>query len=193
MKKSLFLAAAVLAASGAQAQSTATANVNALAGIAPAMTLTCTDVNFGIWSVPAGDKGGATTITMTVNSADSATAIETVTPGGVTTVAQIGADSAGKCKVEGAWNALTASIGSSTGKVFTSSNHIVALGGVKLPTVANTGVVADLVLSTTTPSVNAASEAYFYVVGTLTIPNNLVAANYGGYRASTPAIVTVTQ
>ena len=158
------------------------------------MTLTCADVNFGVWTVPTGDRGGVTTITMTVNSPDSPTALPTVTVGGASTnVAQIGADDAGRCKVEGAWNALTASIAANVAKPFTTSNHVVANGVVKLPTVGASGVVADLTLSTLTPSVNAASEAYFYVIGTLTIPNNLVVGNYGGYRSSTPAVVTVTQ
>jgi hypothetical protein len=193
MKKSLFLAAAVLAASGAQAQQTASTTVNAVAGLAPVMTLTCTDVNFGVWTVPSGDRGGVTTLTMSVNAPDSATATETIAVSGVTTVAQIYPDTAGRCVVQGAWNTLTAAINGNSGMAFGTSNHIVALGNVKVPTVTNSNVSANLTLSTTTPSVNANSEAFFYVVGTLTIPNNLITGNYGGYRANTPATVSVTQ
>ncbi len=157
------------------------------------MSLTCTDVNFGVWTVPSGDRGGDTTLTISVNAADSAVAVESIAVGGVTNVAQIYPDNAGRCVVQGAWNTLTAAINSNTGMAFGTSNHIVALGSVKVPTVTNTSVAADLTLSTTSPSVNANSEAFFYVVGTLTIPNNLITGNYGGYRANTPATVSVTQ
>jgi hypothetical protein len=191
MKKSLLLVAAVLAASGAQAQTVGPVPVNALAGLAPAMTLTCTDVNFGVWSVPAGDRGGSTTITMTVNTPDSATAVETVVAAPATGIAQIRPDSAGRCKVEGAWNAVTASM-TGAAVTFTTSNHVSNTVGVVVPTVT-APMTGNLVLSTTTPAVTALSEAWFYVVGTMTIPNNLVAGNYGGYRSAVAAQVSVTQ
>ncbi|MEY4978536.1 MAG: hypothetical protein RLZZ352_806 [Pseudomonadota bacterium] len=159
------------------------------------MTLTCLDVNFGVWTVPSGDRGGSSTVTLTVSSPDSATATTTATLGGTTTgLARVGAAPvAGACKVDGAWNTLAITIANNTGKNFVASNHPVANGAAKLPVTANTGVVADLTLSTAAPSINASSEAYFWVTGVLTIPNNVVAANYGGYRAQTPATVTATQ
>lgn len=193
MKKVLLLASAVWIASGVQAQQIVSTSVNAVAGLAPVMALTCTDVNFGVWTVPAGDRGGVTTLSMTVNSPDSSGAVESIVVGGVPTVAQIYPDTAGRCVVQGAWNSLTAAISNNSGMAFGTSNHIVALGSVKVPTVANTSMTANLVLSTLTPSVNASNEAFFYVVGDLTIPNNLIAANYGGYRANVSATVSVTQ
>jgi hypothetical protein len=128
---------------------------------------------------------------MTVNSPDSATAVETVAALPATGIAQIRPDSAGRCKVEGAWNAVTATL-TGAAVTFSSSNHVSNTVGVVVPTVT-APMTGNLVLSTTTPGVTALSEAWFYVVGTMVIPDNLVAGNYGGYRSAVAAQVSVTQ
>lgn len=183
---------AALAAFGAQAQSTG--SVNVIAGLSPVLKLTCSDVNFGVWRVPAGDRAGVTTVTLRVNG-DLQAAQTTPELGGtqinVSLATGYQVPAAGYCKLEGSNGYLgstaLASISGATGMTFTTSNH----DNLKVPVTA-AGVTADLGLSTTAPVVTDLGEAHFRVVGVMTIPNNLVRANYGGYRAVTAATVSVS-
>lgn len=191
MKKVLILAA-LSAAFGAQAQSTG--SVNVIAGLSPVLRLTCTDVNFGVWRVPAGDRNGVTTVSLTVNG-DLQGAQTTANLGGtqidVSLATGYQVPTAGYCKLEGSNGYLgstaLASISGATNMAFTTNNH----DKLKLP-LAAAGVTANLTLSTTAPVVTDLGEAHFRVVGAMTIPNNLVRANYGGYKAVTPATVSVS-
>ncbi len=193
MKKVLILAA-MLGSLGAQAQSTS-GSVNVIAGLSPVMKLTCSDVNFGVWRVPAGDRGGITTVTLRVNG-DTQGAQTTADLTGVQTEVSLATGyqvpTAGYCKLEGSngyvGSTASASINGATGMAFTTNNH----DNLKLPLTA-AGVTANLTLSTAAPVVTDLGEAHFRVVGAMTIPNNLVRANYGGYKAVTPATVVVNE
>lgn len=190
--KKVLVAASLLAAFGAQAQSTG--SVNVIAGLSPVLKLTCSDVNFGVWRVPTGDRSGVTTVTLRVNG-DLQGAATTPELGGtqinVSLATGYQVPTAGYCKLEGSNGYLgskaMASISGATDMAFTTSSH----DNLKVPVTA-AGVKANLSLSTTEPVVTDLGEAHFRVVGVMTIPNNLVRANYGGYAAVTPATVSVS-
>lgn len=193
MKKAVVFAA-ILASVGAHAQ-TGQKPVNAIAGLSPVLILTCQDVNFGVWRVPAGDRAGITSITLTTNG-DLLASPTTATIGGVSDQVSLASGyqvpTAGHCKLEGSngyqGSSVEAFINSNTNIAFTTSTH----DNLKAPVATAAGVTANLSLSNATPAITADGEANFRIVGTLTIPNNLVRANYGGYRSATPANVSVT-
>ncbi len=187
------LAASTLAAMPAQAQQVVTASVNARAGLAALTAVTCDDVNFGVWRVPARTSGGSTIITLTV-SANNATGTTTTSISGNTT--NVGAASgyiastAATCTVTGATTVsatLPTAITNNVGLAFVGSNHET----LNFPT-SVAAMNATLTLGGTGVVVDSTGSGTFRVVGVLTIPQAIVAANYGGYKTATPATVSVT-
>ncbi|MFU8785590.1 hypothetical protein, partial [Aliidiomarina sp.] len=92
--KKLTAAAAIVAAGFATnvAAETASDTIEVYAGLAPVLELTCTDVHFGVWRVPTGDRTESNMITLigttTVNElAGTATFTSSVSADG-TTVAE---------------------------------------------------------------------------------------------------------
>lgn len=73
--KKLTAIATVVAAGFATnvAAETATDTVEVYAGLAPVLEMTCSDVNFGVWRVPTGDRSGTTTVTLDASSVATAT------------------------------------------------------------------------------------------------------------------------
>ncbi len=183
-------------ASQANANDTKTAPVGAIAGLSPVLSLTCTNVNFGVWRVPVRSSGGATTVTLTV-SANNASGSTTATTGGNTTnvAAASGYEvpNAATCTVSGSNNAtdtIQTAIADNTGLNFGISNH----NNLTAP-VATAALTADLALGGTGVLINSTGSGTFRVVGVLSIPETIVQDNYGGYATSTAensATVTVT-
>lgn len=196
MKKVLQLSAiaalTALAANGARAE-TASDSVDATAGLQPALELSCTDVSFGVWRVPVRASGsGTTTITLDASN-------DSVTPGGNTTrVAQSQSDaswahSRGTCTLSGSLaneeTSAAITITGNTNMAFTGANAAASgYVGLAAPTTAAALTATLSVPPNVTISGGAAS---FHVGGVLTIPQAIVADNYGGYKTSAAADITV--
>ncbi len=186
------LAVISMQAQGADAGS---ASVNAIAGLAPVVIVSCTDVNFGVWRIPNRTSGGATTVSLTVNG-NTAAAATTATAAGNTTRVSLAsgfvAPTAATCSVSGIMNQLATvqtSIASNTGLGFTSSNH----EGLDTP-ISLASLSANLALGGTGVYIDTNGEGTFRVTGVLTIPTVINANHYGGYKTTgiNAARVTVT-
>ena len=180
-----------LFATGAMAD-TASDTVDAKAGLVPALELSCTDVSFGVWRVPVRSTGGDTIITL-----DRATNTAAAS-GNDSRVAQSLSDaswtqSRGECTLSGSRaadsTAADVSITGGTGMTFTGqAAATTGFVGLAAPSTAAT-LAATLTTGATTTITSGAST--FYIGGTLTIPETIVSANYGGYKTSEAATVTV--
>ncbi len=179
-----------LAATSAMAES-ASDTVDATAGLQPALELSCTDVSFGVWRVPIRSAGGATTITL-----DKAN--DTVTAGGNTTrVAQSMSDASwtharGECTLSGSTaadeTAATLSIADNVDMAFAAAAAAATgYAGLDAATAAATLLATLDIPETATISSGSTS---FYVGGTLTIPETIIADNYGGYKTTAAATIS---
>ena len=196
MKMNAALLAAVFTAFvalPAQAQSTSTTistSVNARAGLSPILSVTCDAVNFGVWRVPIRNSGGTTAITLTV-SANDATGVSSGTASGNTINVALDTGyllpSAATCNVYGSrpvGTTLTTAITGNTTLRFIASNHE------SLPTPSvMADLTANLALAAPGVAVDANGNGAFRVVGVLTIPQPIVAGNYGGYQTGTGTTV----
>ena len=193
--KAALLAATLTALSAlpAQAQQVVTASVNARAGLAPLTSVTCDDVNFGVWRVPVRSTGGTSIVTLTVSANTAAGVTTAAVTGNTSNVAVAGGyivPTAATCVVSGATNistTLPTAISNNIGLSFGSSTH----ESLRVPPTLAT-LSANLSLAGTGVAVDATGAGAFRVVGELTIPQAILAANYGGYRTSTAATVSVT-
>ena len=182
-----------LTALPAQAQQVVTASVNARAGLAPLTAISCDDVNFGVWRMPVRTTGGSTVITLTVSANNASGTTAAAVTGNSTNVAvasgYTGATAA-TCSVTGATTVsatLPTSITNNVGLAFISSNH----ESLATPSVLS-AMVATLTLGGTGVVIDSAGSGSFRVVGALTVPQVVTATNYGGYRTSTAATVSMT-
>ena len=192
----VMLSAFIVLADQANANDTNSAPVGAIAGLSPVLSLTCTEVNFGVWRVPVRSSGGATTVTLTV-SANNASGSTTATTGANTIDVALAsgyeAPAAATCTVTGSNNAsktIQTAIADNTGLIFGSSTH----NNLTRP-VATAALTANLALAGAGVVINSAGSGTFRVVGVLSIPETIVQDNYGGYATSTAenaATVTVT-
>lgn len=169
---------------------TTTADIDATVGLQSVLTLTCTPVKFGVWKVPARSTGGDTIIDLGTGS-DTATPIGNMA-GGVAISGTSGYSSArGQCTMTGssAADATAMTISIPTTPTTLVSDSASAYSGLAAPTTAVSGL--SVVLSAAPSSSITSGGTAFYVAGTLTIPETIVAANYGAYKTGTPIVVTV--
>jgi len=182
MKIAALAGAMMLVPAAVSAQDTVSANVNAVAGISPVLSLTCNDVNFGVWRVPVRSSGGTTAITLTVsanNSAGSTTATSGGNTTGVALASGYNVPNAATCTVNGSNNAsqtIRSAISNNTGLLFGSSNH----NNLNNPSQV-APLTANLTLGGTGVVIGSTGSGTFRVTGVLTIPQNIAADNYGGY------------
>jgi hypothetical protein len=174
---------------GQAAAETATDSVDVYAGLAPVMELSCSDVNFGVWRVPTGTRsGGATTVTLT---SDSTTSITSGSSSNIALSANYEDPAVSSCTVTG-----SAAADDTVGQVgFTGGTGSFATNGgtgFNSETLAAPSTVVSSFsysLTNTDPVSMSSGATSFKIHGTMSIPDNLVTANYGGYKA---AAVTVT-
>lgn len=186
----LMLAISGALLSGHASAQTSSDTVDAYAGIAPTLELTCSDVNFGVWRLGTGARGGATIVTLPSNG-NAATH-----SGGTAALSTSNSHlapvrSTCQLKGSGAPNATTASVTltNNTGMTFAgtaSNNFAVTLGA----PVTAAALTADLTASTLAPVISGGSTQV-YIGGVLTIPDNVVADNYGSYKTTAPLTVTL--
>jgi len=169
-------------ATQANANDTVSATVNAKAGLSPVLSLTCSDVNFGVWRVPVRSTGGATTITLDVSLNTSAGATTPSVGGNTTNVAAASGyevAEAAICSVNGSNNiskTIRTAITGNTGLSFGPSTH----NNLKNPN-TTASLSADLSLYEPGVAINAIGSGTFRVVGVLTIPETIAQIHYGGY------------
>ncbi|WP_404400525.1 hypothetical protein LG288_11070 [Idiomarina seosinensis] len=200
--KALVLGFALLTMNAASAQEETDSDVvDTYVGIESPFRVICTSVNFGVWFVPLGDRGGESVVDLFIQSGTTDTDTQVTGAGGdrLAVIADQGYDSplAGVCNVRGslADNASTITIsfeGTTNQSIqMTPSSHIFAQD------LAAAGTGAAMVANLTAPEAGRTSvqitdgEAVFRVVGTLTIPNNITRDNYGAYRGATKATIIV--
>ena len=191
------LAAAVLlvATPSASLAEITSSVVDSWVGLESPFRISCSDVNFGVWFVPVGDRGGPTTITLFITSETSNTgvSISGTDSGRLAVIKEQGykAPLAGVCDVDGslAANGDELTIGfendSNTDMSLEPSLHKYAEGLSAAP------ISASLSVSLSAPEKAniTEGEATFRVVGALTIPQSIVRDNYGAYKASQPAFL----
>ena len=176
--------------------------VDTYIGLESPFRVICTSLNFGVWFVPLGDRGGPSVLELDIRSGSTDTEVNVSGSGSdrLAVIQDQGYDSplASVCNVRGSLAAdntpLTISFeGSSNIDMgFIAATHIFAQG---LPAAVQP---ACLSVSLRTPETGRTSvlvtngEAVFRVVGDLTIPNNIIRDHYGAYRVETPATIVVS-
>jgi len=180
------------------AAETASDQVDVYSGLAPVMTLSCTDLNFGVYQIARGDRGitGVTTATLswTYDSFDDVwAAFISFTNAGQDQIAlsdkpDYDAPSPAVCTVSGSRaTSMTVNVTSApTGAFYfggAADNPFAAnLGRPTTPTFTMRGVMT--VPGTVT--LDATGSGSFVITGAVQIPNFLTATNYGSYKG--PAI-----
>lgn len=181
------------------AAETASDTIEVYAGLAPVLELTCSDVKFGVWRVPTRTEGGVTTITL---SDDNTTAVATNTTNVALSSAEIAQPAAGSCAFTGSavatgetamgvsMAATEATTGAGTltaGTLIAAANNVYAdING------ASAGAALEFTLNfPTTTAVDSNGAGSFKIAGVLTIPETIVADNYGGYKQNGTITVTI--
>ena len=191
-RKIFTLAALTLLTASSVYAEQASDSVDAKAGLQPALELTCTDVSFGVWRVPIRSSGGTTTITLSQDTDEA-----TIGGSNVSRVAQSNSGTwlanRGLCTLSGstAANATVVAItkANSTDMALSgAADGVSGYAGLDAPTTA-ASLVATLDVPTTA-TMNSEGEATFHIGGVLTIPQNIIANNYGGYKTTTAATIT---
>jgi hypothetical protein len=148
------------------------------------MELACSPVNFGVWLVPTGYRSAVTAVTLAVDG-------DTKHTGGdpETNIALSGkwpGPAVGECEVSGstaaddvigtvALSVNTGSFASNGGAGFSDDTAL------NVPDEEVSGFTYIMVTTLASPMLNGASE--FKIYGTMSIPDYLIADNYGGYKA----------
>ena len=156
-------------------------NLEITAGISAAMTVTCgSALSFGITRVQLDNRGGDNTIVV-----DPSTGVATSAGDGTVTA---GTGAAGECSVSGS----QASENTTVGVTFAAAEDLTAETALEL-SAASTAIsglsVGSFVTTTGTDLQLTSGATSFGIGGTLTIPNNVVSGNLGGYIST--VVVTV--
>ena len=166
-----------------------TDNVDAFAGIEPALELTCSDINFGVWRLKSGTRGNVTKITLptdgTAATADVGAALSTANG--------YQAPVRSSCQLKGSTapddTISTVTLANVTDAQFAGTNSNNFANTLKAPTAAAT-LTANFVASNLAPVISGGGTQ-FYIGGELTIPDNLIDNNYGSYKTVTPITITL--
>ena len=158
------------------------------AGLQEAMTVVCTQpLSFGITRVATGERGGSTTVTVNPNNPNTGAG----TLGGQTDDVTPGTTQRGVCEVSGSqaddntlitvsFNPDTTNLGGQDGAEGLDEPET-ALGNLAVASFTTSRAKGDLELQD--------GATTFGVGGTLTIPNDLITDNLGGYGATIEVVV----
>lgn len=200
-----FFAAAALLPNAALAEE-ATTDISVYAGLEPVMQLNCSPLNFGVYQIARGDRGigsgGKTTVQMAIgNNRDTfaeEARISFINSGqdqiALSDKPEYDPPQFAVCLVTGSRvksGSLTITRDPGFGSVsfagVASNPFALSLGN---PNTAANGIVGYFTVPASVQT-DANGDAEFTVVGELDIPNNLVADNYGSYKAA-PVTITVS-
>lgn len=183
------------------AAETATDTIDVYAGLAPVLELVCSDVKFGVWRVPTRTEGGVTTITL---SDDNTTAVATNTTNVALSGAAIAQPAAGSCAFTGSAGAagetaMDVSMATTVTSASTAAGELT--GGTMIAATSNEYAALDAATTAaalgfelsfpTTTAVDSNGAGSFKIAGVLTIPETIVADNYGGYKQDGTITVTI--
>ncbi|WP_404400529.1 hypothetical protein LG288_11080 [Idiomarina seosinensis] len=189
--KIVALAMCLVGFSSSTMAETATDTIDVYAGLAPALELTCSDVNFGVWRVKQGNTGFkvvlATDSTFSVTGTGTGDAAKSENfpdpvAGSCTATGSAAADaSTGTASITGDIGETLKAVSAGTTNYFDGQQIGVPTGSKVLN--------YTLDLSSTSPVITSGT-ATFTIGGEVDIPADIVAADHGGYVSS--AIHTVT-
>lgn len=158
------------------------AQINAVAGVAPILSVVCSDVDFGVWRIPVRDAPGQTKVTLAYSNSGSPTTIATLSEH-VAEVAQastFGQANVGTCTVSGSQHP-----GQRIGVSILGTGELVLAPASKsrLPPAAQKaqGISVSLRLSEPTVLIGQDGRGVFTVVGDFMIPARIRSENHGGY------------
>lgn len=171
---------------GKAAAETATDTIEVHAGLAAALTFTCTDLHFGVWRVSPGNSEGEITIGSTLSGTIFTTTTENPTDGNyANSLAENHQPMVAVCVATGSEAAVntqpSVQVNTDAGNFLplTAGHKFVLANFITIP---NTAIAMSYTLSVTTPTqINEEGESRFSIGGTWTVPANIVADNHGGY------------
>lgn len=182
------------AVSGSAMAETATDTIEVYAGLEAVLKLECSDINFGVWRVPTGNRSNSTTVYLAENgdteakvsnnegaAADTAVSLSTIydTP------------SASTCTVTGSQVGGEGITGTAAYVDDSGSGQLVPgtfTGAANYPAAASTddglfGFSYVLSFSQTAVPIAADGTATFTISGRMNIPNSVATNNYGAYKS----------
>ena len=184
---SLFASLLVMPSTGyAENNESYLTTVNATAGLAPVLSLSCTPVLLGVWRAKPGNRGGKSTIKLSIDGATTKFAIsdnlDVSMASGSLSVPQAGFCSMFNSNNPGVTDAKL-TISDSQVLEFDTAN-VLNRGQAKKALKGASGLKALLVVDKSgLAAVNSLGSATWRVLGTLEIPDGVVIDNYGGYRS----------
>lgn len=183
----------------------AVTDVSVYAGLEPVMELECSDMNFGVYQVARGDRGigtaAFTTIQMSIGvdrNNNEEVRISFLNAGqdqiALSDKPEYDPPQPAVCLVTGARvknGSLTVTRDPAAGSIeFSGVSANPFATNLMNPITSATGIIGFFTVPTSvTTDLNG--DAEFNIVGEIDIPNNLVADNYGSYKAG-PLTVTVS-
>jgi len=167
---------------------TSTDTVDVFAGLTSTLTLGCPNINFGFWRIPTGNRGGSTTIELKANGETEVTGDGSAR---VSRSLNFSAPYVSMC----ASNHSTAAAGTeglatfpngNTGSLMPVTNRFAGWFGEDVPNPVEEldGFSYTLNFTTTKPITGSGGSAIWYIVGSIEIPDNIEADNYGGYESA---------
>lgn len=204
--KKLTAAAAIVAAGFATnvAAETATDTIEVYAGLAPVLELICTDVKFGVWRIPVRSSNGTTTITLTDNAGATEYAVGGNSTGVAKSAAAEAAPTLGSCTFTGSVategsetmgvSMATTVTGASVASGSLTDGSMIAAADNDYAGLDGADTAAALEFELSFPGLTAVDEngaGSFKIAGVLTIPEDIVTANYGGYKQNGTITVTI--
>ena len=149
----------------------------------PLLTLICSDVDFGVWRVPARNGPTRSKITLSRSVGNSSTATISENTANVALSATLGQPELGTCTVSGSQHP-----GQRIGVSILGSGSLTLAPAsrTRLPAAAQKaqGIGVELRLSEPTVLIDAQGEGSFKVEGDFLIPGVIHRDNHGGYSTS---------
>lgn len=159
-----------------------TAQINAVAGVAPILSLVCSDVDFGVWRIPVRNGPRQTKVTLAHSNNGGSTTIATLSEhvDGVAQASTFGQAEVGTCTVSGSQHPRQR-IGASI--LGTGELVLAPASKSRLPPAAQRaqGISVSLRLSEPTVLIDQDGRGVFTVVGDFMIPAQIRSENHGGY------------
>jgi hypothetical protein len=159
-----------------------TAQINAVAGVAPILSLVCSDVDFGVWRIPVRNGPRQTKVTLVHSNNGGSTTIATLSEHvvGVAQASTFGPAEVGTCTVRGSQHP-----GQRIGVSILGTGELALAPANKsrLPPAAQKaqGISVSLRLSEPNALIGQDGQGVFTVVGDFNIPAQIRSANHGGY------------
>lgn len=182
------------AVSGSAIAETATDTIEVYAGLEAVLKLECSDINFGVWRVPTGNRSNPTTVYLAENGDTEAKVSNNVGAAADTAVSLstiYDTPSASTCTVTGSQVGGEGITGTAAYVDDSGSGQLVPgtfTGAANYLAAASTdtglfGFSYVLSFSQTAVPIAADGTATFTISGRMNIPNSVATNNYGAYKS----------